>query len=297
MVIEFGQNASGSLMVGINDDPVTLAKRFCFKNNIDPHVISTLAANIRSLQGSSFNQGFRVDRNTSAFEDKENRNTENTLQRSRGRSGEKSTRNSQLKISRSKTNQSLHNESMKMSNSRSNGYTVFDRLYQDSRKKQTSRTELANHSKRSESSRMSVASQNRSLNESSIQGCLHIYEKNTKMKEEAAIHNQHLLEAKIMKEVEGCSFQPQINHLSSLIATKLRELDESSILNRTGGDKQMLKIKEYLLKKEEEEMRECTFKPKIKSKGQLSQTGTQKFSHLYDDQMIKETKRKLMAKR
>ena len=47
----------------------------------------------------------------------------------------------------------------------------------------------------------------------------------------------------------------------------MRELDESSILNRTGNnDKQMLKIKEYLLKKEREEMEQCTFKPHIVSK-------------------------------
>ena len=72
-------------MVSANDDPTTLAKRFCFKNNIDPHVIGTLAENIRSLQSSSFG-GFRVERNTSGFEDKENRNVENTLGRSRGRS-------------------------------------------------------------------------------------------------------------------------------------------------------------------------------------------------------------------
>ena len=107
MVIEFGHNASGSLMVGAQDDPTTLAKMFCFKNNIDPHVINTLAANIRSLQNSTFNE-FRVERNVSAFEDKENQNTEN-MKKSRGRSGEKSTyNNSRLKYSRSKTNQSLN---------------------------------------------------------------------------------------------------------------------------------------------------------------------------------------------
>ena len=59
-----------------------------------------------------------------------------------------------------------------------------------------------------------------------------------------------MLEDKQQKEVEKCSFKPEINPLSAAIAAKLRELDESSILNRTGNnDKQMLKIKEYLLKK------------------------------------------------
>ena len=57
MVIEFGNNASASLLVGAEDDPTTLAKRFCFKNNIAPHVINTLASNIRSLQSNSFGLG------------------------------------------------------------------------------------------------------------------------------------------------------------------------------------------------------------------------------------------------
>ena len=56
-------------MVGPHDDATTLAKRFCFKNNIDPHIITTLAANIRSLQNSTFNE-FKVQRVVPAFEDK-----------------------------------------------------------------------------------------------------------------------------------------------------------------------------------------------------------------------------------
>ena len=72
MVIEFGHNASASLLVGPEDDPITLAKRFCFKNNIDPHVINTLASNIRSLQSTSFSLGggFKVERNCERFDDK-----------------------------------------------------------------------------------------------------------------------------------------------------------------------------------------------------------------------------------
>lgn len=54
---------------------------------------------------------------------------------------------------------------------------------------------------------------------------------------------------KQQKEIESCKFQPNINPLSNMIATKLRELDESSIMNRSSNDKQMLKIKEYLLKR------------------------------------------------
>ena len=54
-----------------------------------------------------------------------------------------------------------------------------------------------------------------------------------------------------MKEVESCKFKPTINPLSSIIASKLRELDESSIMSRSGNDRQMLKIKQYLLNREQ----------------------------------------------
>lgn len=69
MVIEFGGNNNASLMVGAHDDPTTLAKRFCFKHNIDPRIITTLASNIKSLQMSTFNQrphkesSYRIERN------------------------------------------------------------------------------------------------------------------------------------------------------------------------------------------------------------------------------------------
>ena len=113
MVIEFGENASASLLVSPTDDPATLAKRFCFENNIDPHVINTLASNIRSLQATAFsgaaNQEIRVERNNSSFQGKENIDIENVSYCSRGGSVEKvrQGKRSGLGGSRSKTNQSM----------------------------------------------------------------------------------------------------------------------------------------------------------------------------------------------
>jgi len=46
-------------MVGKNDDANNLAKRFCFKYNIDPRVITTLANNIKKLQMANFSQNYR----------------------------------------------------------------------------------------------------------------------------------------------------------------------------------------------------------------------------------------------
>lgn len=80
----------------------------------------------------------------------------------------------------------------------SSGYSVFERLYQDSRKKKSSRTDV-NETRRGDSSRVSMNSQNKSMNESSLYGCLHIYEKNTKKKEDSFIHNRNLYESKLQK--------------------------------------------------------------------------------------------------
>ena len=60
--------------------------------------------------------------------------------------------------------------------SKNYGFSVFERLYQDSRKKQSSRVDIGNTSKRSES-RVSMNSNSnvKYLNESKDYGCLHIY--------------------------------------------------------------------------------------------------------------------------
>lgn len=38
------------MKVHINDDPVLLAKKFCYTHNIDPQIINTLAKQIKQLQ-------------------------------------------------------------------------------------------------------------------------------------------------------------------------------------------------------------------------------------------------------
>ncbi len=64
MVIEYGQNATASILVNKQDDPLILAQKFCYKHNIDPHVINTLANNIRSLQNATFATAFRREKNS-----------------------------------------------------------------------------------------------------------------------------------------------------------------------------------------------------------------------------------------
>ena len=195
MVIEYGTGQSASVMVGAKDDPHSLAQMFCFQHNIDPRIISTLAHNITSLQNSTFyhtkETSFRIERNEHRFDDKENRNGFNQLhhyQRSSLSKGAK------MRRSRTKTGQSSCNESAVLSNSRSRISTtshsrqsVFDRLYNQS-KKNSSRLDKTNESR--------VSHGNRSMNESSIRSCLNIYEKNTKLKAESQKQNEQLHQIK-----------------------------------------------------------------------------------------------------
>jgi len=54
MVINFGEDNCSSLIVKPFDNPFLLAKQFCFKHNIESHVIEKLAENIRNFQANSF---------------------------------------------------------------------------------------------------------------------------------------------------------------------------------------------------------------------------------------------------
>jgi hypothetical protein len=140
MVIEFG-SGSASLWVRPNQDPLQLAQRFCFTHNIDPRAISGLANNIRSFQTSAFRSdcGYRIDRNE--HDDKENSRSQANAPQWEGRG------------SRTKTSQSSVNESAVLSLSRTGNntqrYDVFERLYQDWRKKGNTKREGREGSKSS----------------------------------------------------------------------------------------------------------------------------------------------------
>jgi hypothetical protein len=130
MVIEYGADQTGSLLVGPADDPQALAQCFCFQHDIDPRIIATLAHNIASLQASTFHRAsetsFKLERNDTHFDDKENRSSHNVR-----RSGEKS-----HKREASRVREACNESGMGQSRSRvSTGgrSNVFERLYQQSR--------------------------------------------------------------------------------------------------------------------------------------------------------------------
>lgn len=54
MVLEFDENNSAILIIRKNDDPLTLAKMFCFKYSVDPRAINALSQNILNAQTSYF---------------------------------------------------------------------------------------------------------------------------------------------------------------------------------------------------------------------------------------------------
>lgn len=54
MFIELDSNRSATLNISPHDDPLVLARKFCYTYNVDPKVIQTLANNIKEVQHSSF---------------------------------------------------------------------------------------------------------------------------------------------------------------------------------------------------------------------------------------------------
>ena len=56
MVIELDSQNSVTIEIHPYDDPVTLAKRFCYQYNIDPKIINSFAKNIKNIQSTSFNR-------------------------------------------------------------------------------------------------------------------------------------------------------------------------------------------------------------------------------------------------
>ena len=90
--------------------------------------------------------------------------------------------------------------------------------------------------------------------------------------------------------MERCRFKPEINTLSNLIACKLREIDQE---DDSRSDRQLTKIKEYLLKREEKEMEECTFQPKIISRiSQTPHSGGPRYQQLHEEHQMRQMRKK-----
>ena len=79
MVIELDSNRSATIKIHSDDDPLILAKAFCFQYSIDPRVINTLANNIKNVKNMEFNHVDINNHNKSKildlFADKENNST------------------------------------------------------------------------------------------------------------------------------------------------------------------------------------------------------------------------------
>lgn len=56
MLIELDQNNSVTLLINQDDDPYTLAKKFCYAQNIDPKIIKSLGNNIKQIQKTEFGE-------------------------------------------------------------------------------------------------------------------------------------------------------------------------------------------------------------------------------------------------
>lgn len=178
-----------------------LAKKFCFKNNIDPRVIALLTNNIQNAKMASFGKAKGDYRET--LNDKENKSMlQNTDLSGNSKCSKAEVRRSVKGGIRPKEwiEESRTNEGGTTMQSQKSYISVFDRLYQDSRHKAMRKsiqlpggnyTPIAlSHNRMS--SQLQHSQTNQSLN-NSVSSCLQIYDKNTKLKYSAQKKNESLL--------------------------------------------------------------------------------------------------------
>lgn len=56
MVVDLGDGRKKKIYIGEGDDANTLARKFCFENNLEMKVIGVLARNIRTFMGEAFGE-------------------------------------------------------------------------------------------------------------------------------------------------------------------------------------------------------------------------------------------------
>jgi hypothetical protein len=181
MVIELDSEQSATITIHPDDDPFILAKAFCFQYSIDPRVINTLANNIRNVKNLEFthsnSQSFNYNHNrsklsSSGMDQKNKENNSSLINQSINESfskGDISMNTKHKNLDRSSMVKNLNDTTML-----SNGFSrqsVFDRLYQDSRKKKTIKNGIENTHKKDNKISQSI------LQESNISAdpCLLIY--------------------------------------------------------------------------------------------------------------------------
>lgn len=144
MVIEIDADRSAMIKIHSNDDPIILAKSFCFQHSIDPRIINTLANNIKNVQNMEFhqNQSQHNKSKISHISDKENNSSlVNISQSENGNGNHSQFYNQKSSVNKLSRSYMTKNNTTLMSNDCSR-QSVFDRLYQDSRKKKVANKQV-----------------------------------------------------------------------------------------------------------------------------------------------------------
>jgi hypothetical protein len=221
MFIELDSEHSVSLYVGPHDDPVTLARKFCYVNNVDPKVIQVLSNNIRSVQNSSFLQQHSYEELIKTTNEKENKSLFSNVRHHESGSRSALNKSKLSKHSHHKNNTTFNEDTTLFENNPQtmekygSKPSVFDRLYQESKKKYPNK--MMNSQE--------TTQKNLNLSKDLSYSQVNIYNKNTKLKQATTKRNEKMKAEKDMKEVEKYSYKPKINPLSNLIAGKLKEYD------------------------------------------------------------------------
>jgi hypothetical protein len=231
MTVEIGDGRTDIIAIHEDDDPSFLAQEFANKHNLDLSLQKSLSKLIRQNKDIVEKKNNDVD-----FE--------------KWSDWPGSHYASQINNKFDSFTPKINEKSRKILSKCERRGTVYDRLYQKSKKTVETKESVKT---------LDVTSKSRSAN--NINYGEWLYVRGMKMKEAAKKTVEEKKREKDDQEVKDLTFTPAINKVSSLMSPRYYEKPEEVLLKKAEATKQ--KIKMMKEKNDQDELKECTFAPII----------------------------------
>lgn len=233
MTVEIGDGRTDIIAIHEDDDPSILAQEFAMKHNLDLYLQKSLSKLIRQNK-----------------EIVEKKNNDVDFEKWSDWPG--SNYPSQINNKFDSFTPKINEKSRKIMSKCERRGTVYDRLYQKSKKNIESKESIKT---------LDMSSKSRSTN--NINYGEWLYVRGMKMKEAAKKTVEEKKKEKDEKEVKELTFTPTINKVSSLMSPRYYEKPEEVLLKKAEMTKQKIQLMKE--KSEKDEVKECTFSPVINS--------------------------------
>ncbi|OMJ94831.1 hypothetical protein SteCoe_1850 [Stentor coeruleus] len=249
MTVEIGDGRQDIIAIHENDDPADLARVFADKHGLDDSLMQSL---INLIQ-------------------------ENKDIIKRKEQGELGSLDWMASHSMSPSNQ-LHEHKNKTPKKPKKG-TVYDRIYQQLKKNNTSVT-------------MQTSQMSKSKSSGTFNYGEYLYMKGLKKKEECKKAAELKQQAKEDSEIPELTFSPNINRNSSMISPRNADKPEEKLWKK--GQEYKEKLEKLKQAQEDDEMKECKFTPNINAKSKKKDKSKKIYEKLYDmAEMLKEKQLKV----